>query len=178
MSAEAADITIDHETDGSFTIVRPVGKLDTISAKSFEAYLKSLVDQNAGTLLVDMENVDYVTSFGLRSLLIIAKLLAPSGDKLILFQLNVAHVETVTVRNDLADLPAIYAALEAFAAAVDLPDATRRTLLLIVEELFSNIVSYGYPDGTDDEITISARCGQTHVELTLADKAVPFDSDG
>lgn len=87
-----------------------------------------------------------------------------------------AHVETVTVRNDLADLPAVYAALEAFATAVDLPDDARRTLLLIVEELFSNIVSYGYPEGNDDEIVVSVRHDQAHVELRLVDKAVPFDS--
>ncbi|WP_422374206.1 STAS domain-containing protein [Roseibium sp.] len=97
MTAEAADITIDHETDGTFTIVRPVGKLDTISAKSFEAYLKDLVDQKAGTLLVDMEKVDYVTSFGLRSLLIIAKLLAPSGDKLVLFQVNPSVLDVLKI---------------------------------------------------------------------------------
>ena len=91
-------------------------------------------------------------------------------------QLNVAHVETVTVRNDLADLPAVYAALEAFAARAGLPDSTRRTLLLIVEELFSNTVSYGYPDGNADEIAVSIRLGPDHVELTLVDKAIPFDS--
>jgi len=88
----------------------------------------------------------------------------------------VAHVETVTVRNDLAELPAVYAALEAFAAGTDLPDPVRRTLLLIVEELFSNTVSYGYPEGRADEIAVSVALGPDHVELTLADKAAPFDS--
>jgi len=88
----------------------------------------------------------------------------------------VAHVETVIVRNDLAELPAVYAALEAFATSADLPDAIRRTLLLIVEELFSNTVSYGYPEGSADEIAVAVALGPDHVELTLADRAVPFDS--
>ncbi|WP_269584519.1 STAS domain-containing protein [Roseibium sp. Sym1] len=97
MTAEVADITIDHETGGGFAVVRPAGKLDTLSAKTFEAYLKNLVDQKAGTLLVDMEKVDYVTSFGLRSLLIIAKLLAPSGSKLVLFQVNPSVVDVLKI---------------------------------------------------------------------------------
>lgn len=87
-----------------------------------------------------------------------------------------ADVETVTVRNDLAQLPAVYAALEAFAANAELPDGVRRTLLLIVEELFSNTVSYGYPDGQSDEIIVSAALEADHVRLTLADRAQPFDS--
>ncbi|POF33802.1 ATP-binding protein [Roseibium marinum] len=87
-----------------------------------------------------------------------------------------ADVETVIVRNDIAELPAVYAALEAFAGTVGLTDAVRRTLLLVVEELFSNTVSYGYPDGGKDEIEVSAALGPDHVELTLADRALPFDS--
>lgn len=87
-----------------------------------------------------------------------------------------ADVETVTVRNDLSELPAVYAAVEAFAADADLPDAVRRTLLLIIEELFSNTVSYGYPEGKADEIAVSAVLRAEHVELTLEDRAVPFDS--
>ncbi|MCK7613283.1 ATP-binding protein [Roseibium sediminicola] len=86
------------------------------------------------------------------------------------------HAETVIVRNDLADLPAVYAALEGFAADTGLADGVRRTLLLVVEELFSNTVSYGYPEGTADEITVSAALGPDHVELTLTDRAMPFDS--
>ncbi len=89
---------------------------------------------------------------------------------------SVAHVETVTVRNDLADLPAVYAAVEALAAGADLPDAVRRTLLLIVEELFSNTVAYGYPEGRADEIAISAALEKNHVELTLTDRAAPYDN--
>jgi len=87
-----------------------------------------------------------------------------------------ATVQTVTVRNDISELPAVYAALETFAAAKGLPDTVRRSLLLVVEELFSNTVTHGYPDGASDEIAVSAVLGPKHVELTLADRATPFDS--
>ncbi|MHA7776862.1 STAS domain-containing protein [Roseibium sp. M-1] len=97
MTAEAEEITIEHEADGTLTVVRPAGKLDTLSAKAFETYLKDLVAMKSGTLLIDMEKVDYVTSFGLRSLLIIAKLLAPSGDKLVLFQVNPSVADVLRI---------------------------------------------------------------------------------
>jgi len=87
-----------------------------------------------------------------------------------------ADVDTVIVRNDLADLPAVYAALEGFAETAGLSDDVRRTLLLVVEELFSNTVTHGYPEGGTDEIEVSAALGPGHVELTMADRAQPFDN--
>ncbi|GAB2184741.1 hypothetical protein LAB1_20500 [Roseibium sp. LAB1] len=97
MTADVEEITISHETDGDLIIVHPVGKLDTLNAKTFETYLKDLIAVTPGTLLIDMEQVDYVTSFGLRSLLIVAKLLAPSGDKLVLFQVNPSVVDVLKI---------------------------------------------------------------------------------
>ncbi|WP_305984944.1 STAS domain-containing protein [Roseibium sp. MMSF_3544] len=97
MTAESAEITIRHEAADGFAIVRPAGKLDTMSAKTFETYLRDLVDNKSGALLIDMADVDYVTSFGLRSLLIIAKLMAPSGDQLILFQVNPSVLDVLKI---------------------------------------------------------------------------------
>ncbi|MHA7776863.1 ATP-binding protein [Roseibium sp. M-1] len=91
-----------------------------------------------------------------------------------------ADLETVTVRNDLEDLPLVYAALERFCAKAGLGESVRRTLLLIVEELFCNTVSYGYPDGARDRIAVTATLTPTpspsHVKLVLSDQAKPFDN--
>ncbi|WP_305984943.1 ATP-binding protein [Roseibium sp. MMSF_3544] len=87
-----------------------------------------------------------------------------------------AKIEKVTVRNELSDLPAVYAALENFAETANLPDEARRSLMLVAEELFSNTVSYGYPGGEVDVIAVSAALRTKHVELTLVDSARPFDS--
>ncbi|MDE1996139.1 MAG: STAS domain-containing protein [Rhizobiaceae bacterium] len=79
------------------TIVHASGKLDTLTAKSFENYLKGHVETGSGPLLVDMEAIEYVSSFGLRSLLIIAKLMAPYGRKFILFSPNASVLEVLRV---------------------------------------------------------------------------------
>ncbi|WP_162894649.1 STAS domain-containing protein [Rhizobium terrae] len=75
-------------TERGATIIAPTGKIDTLTAKAFEAEMKKRIDGETGALLVDMSAVDYVSSFGLRSLLIAAKQLAPAGRKYILFGLN------------------------------------------------------------------------------------------
>ncbi|MET1413059.1 STAS domain-containing protein [Roseibium sp. HPY-6] len=117
MTAEAPEITIEHETSEGFAIVRPSGKLDTLSAKTFETYLKELVAARTGTLLIDMSNVDYVTSFGLRSLLIVAKLLAPSGEQLVLFEVNPSVVEVLKISGFLKILKVVGSEADAKAEA-------------------------------------------------------------
>ncbi|MET1413060.1 ATP-binding protein [Roseibium sp. HPY-6] len=90
--------------------------------------------------------------------------------------LMAAKAEKVTVRNDLSELQAVYSALESFSRTAGLSDEVRRSMLLVVEELFSNTVSYGYPKGEADEIVVTMALRSRHVELTLTDSGKPFDN--
>ena len=78
-------------------IVQPRGKLDTLTAKAFEQHVQQHVDAGSGPLLVDMSEVDYVSSFGLRSILILAKKLAPFGRRFVLFSPNPSVYEVLRV---------------------------------------------------------------------------------
>jgi anti-sigma regulatory factor (Ser/Thr protein kinase) len=82
---------------------------------------------------------------------------------------------TIAVSNQIEDLPRIYDALEAAASEAQLSETLGRTLLLVSEELFSNIVRYGYPAGADDQIEFTADCRQDAVVLTFVDHALAFD---
>ena len=86
----------DSSQDG-IPIVHASGKLDTLTAKAFELHLRTHVDEGQGALLVDMDGIDYVSSFGLRSLLIIAKQMAPFGRKFVLFSPNPTVMEVLRV---------------------------------------------------------------------------------
>jgi anti-anti-sigma factor len=90
-------LTITDTDEAGAMIVHPVGKLDTLTAKSFETHLQGLIDSHKGPLLVDMSGIDYVSSFGLRSILIAAKKLAPFGRKFILFAPNASVREILRV---------------------------------------------------------------------------------
>ncbi len=76
-------------------IVHPSGNLDTLTAKSFETHLQAHIDNGTGPLLVDMDGVDFVSSFGLRAILIAAKKMAPFGRKLILYSPNASVHEVL-----------------------------------------------------------------------------------
>lgn len=108
-------IEISDSIDGGVVIVSPRGKIDTLTAKAFEAHLKKHIDEGDGPLLVDMAAVDYVSSFGLRSLLVAAKLLAPSGRKYVLFGLSPQVHEVLRVSGFLRIIPVAASEAEAMA---------------------------------------------------------------
>jgi len=90
-------LEIDEQTEDSVVMITPRGKIDTLTAKAFETRLLDHVGKSQGSLLVDMSAVDYVSSFGLRSLLIVAKQMSPLGRKLVLFGPNDAVMEVLRV---------------------------------------------------------------------------------
>ncbi|MCL6707116.1 STAS domain-containing protein [Pseudomonas sp. R2.Fl] len=108
-------IEISDSIDGGVVIVHPKGKIDTLTAKTFEAHLKKHIDEGSGPLLVDLAEVDYVSSFGLRSMLVAAKLLAPAGRKYVLFGLNPQVHEVLRVSGFLRIIPVVASRAEALA---------------------------------------------------------------
>ena len=90
-------LEMEDRTEAGATIVDAAGKLDTLTAKSFESHLKTHVETGSGPLLVDMSRIDYVSSFGLRSILIIAKQMAPYGRKFILCAPNPSVLDVLRV---------------------------------------------------------------------------------
>lgn len=100
-------IDVTQTVERGATIVVPVGKIDTLTAKAFEAELKRHIDGGNGPLLVDMSGVDYVSSFGLRSLLIAAKLLGPAGRKYVLFGLSAPVHDVLRVSGFLKIIPVV-----------------------------------------------------------------------
>lgn len=90
-------LTIDEREVGGAVIVHPSGKLDTLTARSFESYIDERIENHAGPLVVDMSDVDYVSSFGLRSILIAAKKLMPYGRRFVLFSPNPSVFEVLRV---------------------------------------------------------------------------------
>jgi serine/threonine-protein kinase RsbW len=83
---------------------------------------------------------------------------------------------TLAVDNRIDELTRIYAAIEAFAERSHLPEPVRRALLLVVEELFTNVVNHGYPAGELDAIRLSVALDGGDVALTIRDHGKPFDA--
>ena len=65
-------------TDG-LTLLAAEGRLDGVTARGFENAVISAAPQEGGALAVDFSSVSYVSSAGLRSLLVLARRCAAAG---------------------------------------------------------------------------------------------------
>ncbi len=71
----------------------------------------------------------------------------------------------------------INAAFAAFADAHAIPDAVRRSMNVVLDELLTNILSYGLEDG-GSEVTIEVVLAPDRLTVTLTDDGRPFDPFG
>lgn len=77
-------MTIDQETRGDVLILRPVGRLDSTSAPELERLVLEQLDAGVRRMVFDLPDMDYVSSAGLRVILLAGKKLRASQGKLAL----------------------------------------------------------------------------------------------
>ncbi len=63
------------KTENNATVVTISGRLDAVTAPDYETRIRELIDNGNRYLVVDFEQLDYISSAGLRALLLMAKLL-------------------------------------------------------------------------------------------------------
>lgn len=100
-----------HESAGDVVVAKLAGRLDSQSAPSAEEQLTRLVESDAPRLAIDLTNLDYISSAGLRVLLLVARKVQQAHGKLALFGLapgvrevfSISGFDTIfTVRDDAA----------------------------------------------------------------------------
>ncbi len=80
-----------------------------------------------------------------------------------------------TYRNDLSELAKLAADVDAFAEQHGLDMAIAQTFNLCLDELFTNIVSYGYEDRQSHEIYLDLEARPAEIIAALRDDARAFD---
>src|SRR5688572_7792181 len=70
---------IAQETVGSVQVLAPAGRLDTDSSADFELAIQDLLAANAQHYVVDLSRISYVSSAGLRVLLMLGKSVERTG---------------------------------------------------------------------------------------------------
>ena len=73
---------------GDVLILGLSGKLDATTSKAFEERILSVIDVGERQLVVDLSQLDYVSSAGLRVFLLAAKRLSSSNGKIVLCSLK------------------------------------------------------------------------------------------
>ncbi len=82
------DIHQDHQ--GCVLVVAPVGRIDSTTSEALEQALTKALDQGEGQIVVDFEGVGYISSVGLRVLLVVAKRMREGHGTLVLCALGEA----------------------------------------------------------------------------------------
>lgn len=79
------------------------------------------------------------------------------------------------LRSRIADFDTLVQALTAWGLNAGVPRATLGNVVLILDELFANIVAHGYRNDPDGEVLVQACLGDGTVDVTLTDRAPAFD---
>ena len=109
------DISEDRKADA--VILALSGKLDATAAKNFEEKILAVIDAGAQRLVVDLAQLEYISSSGLRVFLLAAKRLQGAQGKIVLCALQ-DHIRQVF---DLAGFSSIFSIYGARDEAVKSP---------------------------------------------------------
>jgi anti-sigma regulatory factor (Ser/Thr protein kinase)/class 3 adenylate cyclase len=81
----------------------------------------------------------------------------------------------VILRNDLAEIPQLAERIESFCEQQGLGAGLAYSINLSLDELLTNIISYGYPDGGEHEIHVFVERHPDRVTVGLSDDGIPYD---
>ena len=84
----AQSLEVTTEMVGAAQVVRVSGRLDTTTVEAFDAQMLGITSVDGARLALDLAHVSYVSSAGLRSLLMILKQLKAHGGRLVLAALH------------------------------------------------------------------------------------------
>ena len=87
-------IEIAEERDNGVLVLLPVGRLDSANVRSFELVIMDHIGNGEQRLIVDFSRLGFISSSGMRVLLIAAKQLKASKGKLVLCTMR-SHIHEV-----------------------------------------------------------------------------------
>jgi anti-sigma regulatory factor (Ser/Thr protein kinase) len=86
-----------------------------------------------------------------------------------------AAVLQVKLRNELSEIPRLAGEIEAFCGAHRLADEIAFNVNLVLDEVITNIISYGYDDAGAHEITVELELSSGVLRIAVEDDARPFN---
>ncbi len=79
---------ITEERRENILILRVIGRLDATTSKTMEERLLSIIDSGEGRLVIELSQLDYISSAGLRVFLLAAKRMGNTNGRMILCSLK------------------------------------------------------------------------------------------
>lgn len=105
--------------DGGVTLVKLRGRMDVRGAQEIDLKFTTVTAVNQGAFVVDMSEVDFLASIGIRTLLVSAKAAKARGGRLVLFKPTELVAGTLELAGITAILPVFHDMGAAQAAATE-----------------------------------------------------------
>ena len=86
------------------------------------------------------------------------------------------HQHSFKLKIDLSELKALTRQLQAFGRATKLSEGSILKINICLEELFTNIVSYGYEDNLESPIIFTLTLIADELTIEVEDEGMPFNS--
>ena len=86
-----------------------------------------------------------------------------------------SHQTAITVTNNLAELERVGDAIEEFGQRNGLPAKAVFEVKLAVDEVVTNVISYGYADGGDHQIAVRLSVDAGEIAIEVEDDGRPFN---
>lgn len=85
------------------------------------------------------------------------------------------QTETLTLHNDISEVPQLNDFIEAVAERLGIEPSTALQLQLAVEEAVVNVMDYAYPPDTVGMVTVATTTDGQSLEIVISDSGTPFD---
>ncbi len=88
------DVEVTEERVGEVLVLSPIGRLDSANVHSFESVIMERVSKGERRVVVDFSRLDFISSSGMRVLLIASKALKAKAGTLVLCSMK-DHIEEI-----------------------------------------------------------------------------------
>lgn len=85
------------------------------------------------------------------------------------------QTETLTLHNDISEVPQLNDFIEAVAERLGIEPSTALQLQLAVEEAVVNVMDYAYPPDSVGEVSVTTTSDGQCLKIVITDSGVPFD---
>lgn len=103
------ELHVKNEENG--VLVSVTGRMDAVSSPEFEKEISSLIDEDNVNFVIDLAGLDYISSSGLRSILVTAKKLKGKNGRIMLASLQAVVREVFEISGFSTIIP-IYESVE------------------------------------------------------------------
>lgn len=82
---------------------------------------------------------------------------------------------SIVLKNDLSEIEILIERVESFSETHGIPQSISLKVAMILEELFTNTVSYGFSDNVEHEISVTLKVDADSLSVAYEDDGIPYN---